>query len=926
MPHGFGRLVLALLFLVVGPVLSAHAQSGEDARTYTLVVRGAPMSQALEDFVHLTQIDLVYTSELVTGKHVYCTARNEPVDALLRCVLAGSGLDYVRSSAGTYVIIDAVERPPAYGHLAGRVVDADTGEPLPHANVLLADAAAGTTTDDDGLFSFASVLSGRHRIVVTYVGYQTTVDSVRVDGGDRHRLRLALSREEVALEPLVVDGLAQRLPSWSLGRGRVSPDVRGGIGMAGSDVVRGASRLAGVAVQQPLADLHVQGGAAGEHLTLLDGVPIRDPVSLGRHLGAFSPLAVDRITVHKAGFGAEHGSYLSGVVSVEHDVAGTAGGRATVSVDPVSVNGAVQQRFSGPGGGDGTAMVAVRSDLWSTYQDPGIASLLRRWNRIDPLLATIWTPHDVHRGSLRFVDHQPDVGFSDAHAAVRMQLSPFRTVHASAYRARNRLATDMTAVDAPAPGGEGLLLLTNDEYDWTNWAAQVRHSWLLGARSVGVVRASGSWHTSRYTYRSLFDPIDGVSDEEQIRRAAADLQARLDEQIGSDERNDIRELGVEAVFSRSRSPRQHVDLGLELSHVDSRFRLGNPFVAPFTHDAVTWKAAGYVRGEHSLGLQVTVEPSLRLTYWPARDAVYAEPRLALRYDRSESRVGAYAMRLAGGLYRQFVNAFELSSSGSTSVVPSIFFWMPAGEDTAPPRAYHLSAETLLMPSDAWTVRVEAYYKGQPHLLTLDYVGLLDRQPPVRPWPEPTSLPQSSFVAASSGEAYGGSVRLSRSEEHASGTATYTYSRVRRTFPDRFDGEQVSVPWNAPHRLDVDLRLSVVPAWSVELGGEGAWGRRWPYRRAYYDYLAGRYGTAPYGADLFVDPGRETLPPSYRIDAGVTYERSAGPLDVQARFFVVNVLDRENVYDWSLEHSDAELATVPRRLPGRQPIFSLRLTY
>ena len=36
-----------------------------------------------------------------------------------------------------------------------------------------------------------------------------------------------------------------------------------------------------------------------QHITLLDGVPVRDPVSLGRYLGAFSPLALNRMTVYQ---------------------------------------------------------------------------------------------------------------------------------------------------------------------------------------------------------------------------------------------------------------------------------------------------------------------------------------------------------------------------------------------------------------------------------------------------------------------------------------------------------------------------------------------------------------------------------------------------------------------------------------------------
>ncbi|MEE8501424.1 MAG: carboxypeptidase-like regulatory domain-containing protein, partial [Kiloniellales bacterium] len=294
---------------------SAYGQTANDG-AYTLVLRGVAMNQALEELVRLTQIDLVYNSDLVVGKHVYCAGRDLSAEALLRCVLARSGLDYVRSSAGTYILIEGLERPPRYGDLAGSIVDQVTGEPLPYANVLLADASAGTTTDKAGLFSFSSVLSGMHRLVVTYVGYEAAVDSVWVGAGDAKRLEIALRPKELTMVPIVINGLVQRLPSSELGTGTLASHQLEAFHGAGTpDVARGVSGLPGIAVHQPLADLHIQGGASGEHLTLLDGVPVRDPVSLGRHLSAFSPLALDRLTVHKAGFGAEHGSHLSGVIA-----------------------------------------------------------------------------------------------------------------------------------------------------------------------------------------------------------------------------------------------------------------------------------------------------------------------------------------------------------------------------------------------------------------------------------------------------------------------------------------------------------------------------------------------------------------------------------------------------------------------------------
>ncbi len=901
---------------------TVHAQTGGEP-TYTVMLRGVPLPEALAELVRLTGMNLVYSSELVGQTPVYCTRRDAPVEALLQCVLAGSDLDYIRSSSGAYVLIDALEERPHYGDLGGSVVDAETGEALPYAHVLLAEAATGTTTNAAGLFNFAALLSGMHHLVVTYVGYAPVVDSVYLAAGDRIRLRIALQPRQVSMAPVVIDGLEQRLPSSRLGTGALSGrelNARSGP----SDVIRGAGTVPGVAATQPLADLHIQGGASGEHLTLLDGVPVRDPVSLGRYLGAFSPLAIDRLTVHKAGFGAEQGSHLSGVVAVEHDVTGPHRRDLAVSVDPVSLNGKVQSRFALGAGREGALMLALRASAWDLYRDRGVETLLQNWHRIDPFLASRWLRESVTTASL-VQRPRPSVGFSDAHAALRLHLSPFRTLYVSAYRARNHITSDLTAVNADAATTEDRLVLTRDNYDWVNWAAQVRHSWLLDARTTAAVQVNGSWHDSHYAYHAIQTPVGTLETPEQVDQAAAVWWPRIGEFLGNVEQNSIREAALKGTLTHSFAPGREMEAGVALTHTDSRFLLGSPFVARLEHAERAWDAAVYGKGTFSLGLATTLEPGLRLTYVPLRRTVYAEPRLAVRFDRSASPVGPFALRLAGGIYRQFINQFEVSSTGTSAIIPSILFWLPVDRSLAPPRAYHLAAEALFMPAPAWTLRLETYYKDQPHLLDLDYAALLA----VDAGEEGEAYraeAQADFISPARGHAYGGSARLTYARDGFETVVSYGYSRAVRQFPGRFDGRQEPTPWNEPHRLAVDIEARLLPHLTLGLNARSSRGRRWAFRRAYYDYLSFFPSILPAGTVDLTRPAAHEVPPYYRLDAGLTYTCSLGRTVLRVQAYVVNLFDRRNVYDRRLEQTTQGTVAVDRRLPGRYPMLALRLDY
>lgn len=926
-----GVLIGALVGLLVWhavPDGAAYAQSSDEPAsedgTYTLVLRDVPLRKALDELVSMTHINLIYDSDLMSEQRVFCSGEDVVPEALLQCILNDVPIDYVRTSSGTYVLVESAREAARYGRFAGRVVDEETGEPLPHAHVLLADASTGTATNEAGLFSFSSLLSGPHRVVVTHMGYRTHVDHVWVPPDEDVRERIALRPEPVSGDAVVVTGLQQRLPSQELGRSEFAAGQTEMLsGMGTPDVARGAGTLMGVARQSPMAELHIQGGSTGEHQVQLDGIPVRNPVSLGQLLGAFSPLAIGRYTVHKAGFGASRGSHIAGLVSVEHDVTRPGDRIATLKADPVSINGRVQRPITLPGGIEGDAMVTARQSMWGVYRDPALKELFTEWNTVDPLLAAQvagWEDDDIvpeleeddDDVVLEPYRNQIGVSFSDLHAATRLELDPFRTLYASIYRGTNEIGADVRSATDLGTDDSTRSVTTRDAYDWSNLGGQARLEWLMGARTIGTLRLHGSRHTSHYDYlpQGTTDQASGASSSASSYPSSSEVP---------DEDNAVNEIGVEGELSYSVASQHRVQAALEAVRTDSEFRAGNRFIQPITYENATWHLAGHVQGEHSLGLQTTLEWGTRLTFIPDRRTAYAEPRLALRYDRSQSALGGFAARVATGLYRQYVNRFDLSSTGPTSVVPSIRFWLPVDRSVAPPRAYHLAADALVMPTSNWTISAEVYYKHQPRILAVDYAALRDGE---AAW----SAAQDDFVAASRGMAYGGGLRLKYEGERLQSTLSYTLSRSRRTFPSRFDGRMEPVPWNEPHRLALDADVPVLGPLTAHLSWKGIWGRTWAFRRAYYDYLAVGAASDAFEPYRLSRPSDHTLPPTYQLDAGLSYTQTWGDVRVEARAQLVNVLDRANTFDWSLRPNGSGFDRSIRALPGRRPVVTLTVGY
>ncbi len=78
------------------------------------------------------------------------------------------------------------------GTIRGRVMDADTGEPVALATVVLVESERGATVHEDGTFELVRVAAGRHTVRAQRLGYDSHARSVEVRPGAVVELELRL--------------------------------------------------------------------------------------------------------------------------------------------------------------------------------------------------------------------------------------------------------------------------------------------------------------------------------------------------------------------------------------------------------------------------------------------------------------------------------------------------------------------------------------------------------------------------------------------------------------------------------------------------------------------------------------------------------------------------------------------------------------
>ncbi len=93
------------------------------------------------------------------------------------------------------------------GNLEGKVIDQITELPIPFAHVILIDSTIniGSTTDENGNFILRNIPVGRHKIRISFIGYETTeINDVIVSNGINSPLTVRLTENSVTLSEVAV--------------------------------------------------------------------------------------------------------------------------------------------------------------------------------------------------------------------------------------------------------------------------------------------------------------------------------------------------------------------------------------------------------------------------------------------------------------------------------------------------------------------------------------------------------------------------------------------------------------------------------------------------------------------------------------------------------------------------------------------------
>ncbi len=206
------------------------------------------------------------------------------------------------------------------GKIMGRIIDANTGDPLPGVNVVITGTPMGGAANVSGKYFVINVPVGEYSLTATMIGYKpVTKTGVRVIQDFTTTVNFELEQTVVKVAGVTVIAKKPMIQPdvTSTTHFITTEDMENRMAHNYNDII---SQQSGVLFSEGGAStlsggLHIRGGRSDEIVYMVDGMSINDALT-GQAGTQVNMNAIKEVVVQTGGFNAEYGQAMSGIINL----------------------------------------------------------------------------------------------------------------------------------------------------------------------------------------------------------------------------------------------------------------------------------------------------------------------------------------------------------------------------------------------------------------------------------------------------------------------------------------------------------------------------------------------------------------------------------------------------------------------------------
>jgi hypothetical protein len=208
------------------------------------------------------------------------------------------------------LIFNPNAKAAATGKIAGVVIDVETGEGLPGANVLIEGTTMGAATHPDGYFTILNVFPDIYNVQASMMGYESvTKAGVEVNTDHTTQIRFELRPTVVPGEGIVIKAESEV----------IKMDVSSSIISAKSEQIEAVPLVTNIGdyvnLQSGVNNWEIRGGGKDQTTFMTNGLMLVDNRS-NSMLMEPNISTIKELNIIKGGFTAEYGNVRSGIINI----------------------------------------------------------------------------------------------------------------------------------------------------------------------------------------------------------------------------------------------------------------------------------------------------------------------------------------------------------------------------------------------------------------------------------------------------------------------------------------------------------------------------------------------------------------------------------------------------------------------------------